>query len=1041
MGWVRGLLVLTALVAGPALAPAAAAGGEDPVAAPGAPVLAGSEPDYPPYCIVAGDGSADGFSVELLRAALAAMGRDVTFRTGPWVELKQELADGRLQVLPLVGRTPEREAAYDFTFPYLTMHGAIVVREGTSGIRVATDLAGKRVAVLQGDNAEEYLRRAGLGATIVPLPSFETALRELSGGKHDAVVVQRLVALQLIGSAGLANLRIAGPPLKEFTQSFCFAVRKGDGELLATLNEGLALVIADGTFRQLFTKWFSAIEATGRSKSRIVVGGDREYPPYEFLDANGQPAGFNVDLTRAIARQTGLPIEIRLGPWAEVRKGLEAGTIDAAEGMFYSAERDQAVDFSPPHSVVQHVIVVRRGAPPAPDMASLAGRSILVMAGDVMEDLARRQGYAAQLVPVSSQEEALRRLAAGEHDCALVAKVPALYWIGRHGWRKLEVPNEAVLSAEYCYAVLPGNEDLLARLNEGLAAVKATGEYRRIQARWLASYEAPALTFRTLAQYAAAILLPLLALLTGSFLWSRSLRRQVVARTRELTAEISERTHAESALRESEERYRQVFQRAPIGVFHYDTGLRITDCNDRFVRILRSTRERLVGLDMNTLGDGRVLPAIRQAVAAGHGDYDGPYLATTSTAELSVSIRTAPLRREDSTIVGGIGIVEDMTEHVRLEEQLRQSQKMEAVGKLAGGVAHDFNNLLQAMLSQSQIFRVHAHDAERVSAVAVELEQLINRGASLTRQLLLFSRRETVKPQQLDLNESVRTATTMLLRLVRANIALEIELAGEDLPVQADRGQIEQVLVNLVLNAADAMPDGGRLVVRTGAAGSEHVLIEVEDTGHGIPDAIRERIFDPFFTTKAVGKGTGLGLSVVHGIVSQHGGRVEVESAPGHGSTLRILLPRAEAAEGVPAEAVPPVSRELETGRGERILVVEDETGAREGVRDILALLGYEVVAVGSGEEARGLPQDAPFDLLLTDLMLPGVAGPELARGLSLRWPRLRVVRMSGYTEDDAVRDGVRGGGQRFLEKPFDIDTLAREVRAALDERQPASTP
>jgi two-component system sensor histidine kinase EvgS len=237
--------------------------------------------------MVTPEGQADGFSVELLRAALKAVGREATFKTGVWSEIKADLAEGRLEVLPLVGRTPEREATYDFTFPYLTMHGTIVVRDTNADIQGPADLRGKQVAVLGGDNAEEYLHRADLGAAIVPLPSFETALRGLSSGKYDAVVIQKLLAFQLMRQAGITNLRVVSPPLKEFTQNFCFAVRNGNGALLAQLNEGLAIAMADGTSRRLHAKWFSALEAMGLSKSRIVVGGDDDYPPSEFLDENG----------------------------------------------------------------------------------------------------------------------------------------------------------------------------------------------------------------------------------------------------------------------------------------------------------------------------------------------------------------------------------------------------------------------------------------------------------------------------------------------------------------------------------------------------------------------------------------------------------------------------------------------------------------------------------------------------------------------------------------------------------------------------------
>jgi CheY-like chemotaxis protein/two-component sensor histidine kinase len=358
---------------------------------------------------------------------------------------------------------------------------------------------------------------------------------------------------------------------------------------------------------------------------------------------------------------------------------------------------------------------------------------------------------------------------------------------------------------------------------------------------------------------------------------------------------------------------------------------------------------------------------------------------------------------------------------------------MEAVGQLAGGIAHDFNNLLQALMSQIQLLQSRSEDPQGVVSLSRELEQQVGRGASLTRQLLLFSRRETVKPEKLDLNEAVRDATSMLKRLVRANIALGLEFSPGPLRVEVDRGQLDQVLMNLAVNASDAMPEGGKLTIRTGADAGQTVWLTVEDTGHGIPAVIRDRIFEPFFTTKGVGKGTGLGLSVVHGIVAQHGGRIQVESDVGKGTTFRITLPRAGSGEFPAAAELPTPAQELPEGKGERILVVEDEEIARQGLHDILASLGYRVVAVGSGEEAGGLPGDPGFDLLLTDLMLPGIAGPALAATLKERWSALKVILMSGYTEDEAVRRGVGSGLVRFLQKPFDMKTLAREVRAALD--------
>ncbi|TAM44118.1 MAG: response regulator, partial [Acidobacteria bacterium] len=395
-----------------------------------------------------------------------------------------------------------------------------------------------------------------------------------------------------------------------------------------------------------------------------------------------------------------------------------------------------------------------------------------------------------------------------------------------------------------------------------------------------------------------------------------------------------------------------------------------------------------------------------------------------------VEATISPVRSGGGRIVNFVAVTRDVTEELALQEQVRQGQKMEAIGMLAGGVAHDFNNLLQAMLNHVELVRGRHADAAQAAATMAELEAEIRRGSALTRQLLLFARRETAKPEGLDLNEMIGGAAAFLRRLVRANVTFVVELSEEPLPVTADRGQIDQVLMNLAVNAADAMPRGGRLTIRSGRLGWDWVWFSADDTGSGIPAEIRERIFEPFFTTK--GKGTGLGLSVVHGIVTQHRGAVDIQDLPGGGTSFRVALPRAVSG-GHPVAVLPTVDTSCVTaGHGARVLVVEDEEGARKGLAEILRMLDYDVVAVGSGEEAGLLPHDPGFAVLLTDLMLPGMSGGELARELSDRWPTLKVILMSGYAEDEAVRRGAMTGGLRFLQKPFDLATLAREVRAAL---------
>ncbi len=512
--------------------------------------------------------------------------------------------------------------------------------------------------------------------------------------------------------------------------------------------------------------------------------------------------------------------------------------------------------------------------------------------------------------------------------------------------------------------------------------------------------------------------------------------REVEAANAALRQDVVERQRAEEAAREAERKFHGIFANAIEGIFQATLDGRFLTVNPALARMLgyESPEELLAGASTPTYRwDAAVWELLLRQVRTGvevRGLECGLVRGDGSRACVSISAR----RVEDSDPSGALleGMVEDVTERRRLEQELQQSQKMEAVGRLAGGIAHDFNNVLQAMLSHVEMLPRGRSAPDVADARLDEVTALIRRGATLTRQLLLFSRRETSKPERLDLNRIVGEVASMLQRLLRSDIAFTLDLCPDALPILADRGQIEQVLMNLAVNAGDAMPDGGRLVVRTGLDPSGSVVVSVEDTGSGIAEDIRSRVFEPFFTTKPAGEGTGLGLSVVHGIVTRHGGKVELESQPGRGSCFTVTLPLA--AGTTPPETVKPECRQTPSAprSGRRILVVEDESGARAVLGEILTTFGYEVLAVSTGAEARSLLAGPAFDLLLTDLTLPDESGVGLARDLSARWQGMKVVLMSGFTEDETVRGMVAGGAARFLQKPFNLGALEREVRAAL---------
>jgi PAS domain S-box-containing protein len=393
----------------------------------------------------------------------------------------------------------------------------------------------------------------------------------------------------------------------------------------------------------------------------------------------------------------------------------------------------------------------------------------------------------------------------------------------------------------------------------------------------------------------------------------------------------------------------------------------------------------------------------------------------------------SPVRNMEGEIINFVAIKRDVTREIALAAQLHQAQKMEAVGTLAGGVAHDFNNLLQGMLMWLQVLARRYELPEKGAEIVADLEKLSRRGMALTRQLLIFSRKEVAKPELLDFNDVVRNASSLLRHLVKENIAFAIELSEEILPVTVDRSQMEQVLVNLVVNASDAMPNGGRLRIVSGREPGGRPWLSVEDNGHGIPAQIRARVFEPFFTTKGRDKGTGLGLSVVHGIVTEHEGTVKIHDPEAGGTRFVISLPRGGVGSGHLA-TVETAAQPVPSGRGERVLVIEDEEAVRKGLVAMLEMLEYLPTVVSSGEEALTLPLEPHFAVTLSDVVLPGVAGFDVTRQLSERWPAMKTILMSGYSSDQGLRERVENGSITLLEKPFDISVLATALRGALEE-------
>jgi len=512
---------------------------------------------------------------------------------------------------------------------------------------------------------------------------------------------------------------------------------------------------------------------------------------------------------------------------------------------------------------------------------------------------------------------------------------------------------------------------------------------------------------------------------------------------------------AQQALRESEERAQHYLDSATVMLVALDTDNRIVLVNRYACSVLGGTPEDLIGRDwVKACIPPRLWDASRtilRAVAAGDVSVVENSIVTATGEERLIEWRSTVRRDADGVFVGTLSSGIDITERRRLEARYQQASKMEAVGQLAAGVAHDFNNLLTVIIGFAELaITDDTPDAGHVE----ELKEILSAAKSatgLTRQLLAFSRQQVLRAAPLDVNGLIEHMTGLLSRLIGEHIEIVMSLASQLSLAHADRGQLEQVIMNLVVNARDAMPDGGKVTISTldveldersfrdeAVLPGSYVMLAIADTGTGMGEETHRRLFEPFFTTKEPGKGTGLGLSTTYGIIKQSKGYIGVDTTLGKGTIFKVYLPRAVFTVPPEKEPVTPVAR---LGRAwETVLLVEDEPGVRRLSRRILENAGYHVLVAANGEEAERLFTETMkasglVDLLVTDIIMPRCGGPELFRRLHQRAPKLRVLYMSGYTNQSSAQQAEIDAGLPFVQKPFTAIEFQQRVRESLQRR------
>jgi two-component system, cell cycle sensor histidine kinase and response regulator CckA len=520
---------------------------------------------------------------------------------------------------------------------------------------------------------------------------------------------------------------------------------------------------------------------------------------------------------------------------------------------------------------------------------------------------------------------------------------------------------------------------------------------------------------------------------------------------RGIDRDITQRKQAEEALRKSEEKYRTILETIADGYHETDLKGNLTLVNDSLCEILGYSREELLGMNYCQLMDEanvkRTYEAYTEAYRTGNANpgIDIEVLRKDGTkGQVSVSI--ALIRDSEQRINGFRGVFRDVTKHRQLEEQLQQAAKMEAVGRLAGGIAHDFNNLLTAVIGYTNLLMDQMPTDDVQGKRLAQIARAAERAAGLTKQLLAYGRKQVLETRVLDINEAISGMEEMLRRIIGEDI--ELITVHSSLPglVRADPGQIEQVLMNLAVNARDVMPNGGELIIETAnvlldedycrthpeVEPGSYIMFAVSDNGQGMEPETISKIFDPFFTTKEKGVGTGLGLATVYGIVKQHGGHVAVYSQVGRGTIFKVYLP---CVEDFLVEVQQSMSSAPRPEGRETVLVVEDEEVVRNLTCEVLDILGYCTLPASDPEQAQAINRsyEGPIHLLLTDVVLPQMDGRRLYQTLSVTRPEMKVLYCSGYTENFIVHQGVLDQGVQFLAKPFTVDALARKVRETLD--------
>ena len=1029
--------------------------------------------DNPPFCSVSADGKVQGLFPDVFEEIASKEGWQYEYVRCIRMQCMEDLASGKLDVLLSTGYSPQRAEHMDFSKEFLLVNWGQVYVARNEKLESIQDLENKRIAIVLGNIHGIAFRRLladfGKSATFIEVDKMEDVFAELSSGNVDAGIVNRV-----FGQASEERYHVHATPISFTPIEIKFAVPKGEhANIIAALDSHIVKLkqqpgsvyarsyehwIGSRSIRRVIPDWVLPTVSSATFASLVLILGvvwlkHEVRRKTEALSQAKEDAESNQRLYRATLDNTSL-LQGLLSPDGMVlninqtslnmigeNKESVVGRLFWETSWWKHDQEEQArlkdaiarcakgesINYETTHQNFRgNILHIDFSLHPVMDDAGAI--IYLIPEG---RDISERKQAEEQL---RESEERYRQLVELSPDAIFIQSDGKIVYINAAGAKLFGVEDGAKLLGKPALELI--HPDSLEAVQRRMRQVKEENT------------EVPLIEEKYLRLDGTSVDVEVVA---TPFIYRSKRAVQVIAR------DVTNRKLVEQALHESKEKISQILNSTAEGIYGVDLNGNCTFCNVSVLRILGyDDEEALIGNNMHELihhtkANGAPYPkdecAARAAISKGeyfHGDREFIWRAdgTGFTAEYWAH----PIFRGNG-LIGAVVTFVDITERVALENQFLQAQKMESVGRLAGGVAHDFNNMLGVILGHVELAMRKVNHAEPINSNLTEIRAAAQRSADLTKQLLAFARRQTVAPIVLDLNDCVATMLKMLQRLIGEDIDL-VWIPGPDLwPIKIDPAQIDQLLTNLCVNARDAIAGVGKVTIQTenlavdkaycdihtGFVCGEYVMLAVSDDGSGISKEVIDNLFEPFFTTKAIGKGTGLGLATVYGIVKQNEGFIKVYSEPGEGTTVKVHLTRFA---GLAVESQAESKAEIPKGQGETILLVEDEPAILDVGRAMLEELCYKVLTANTPGEAlhQFKSYGSEIQLLITDVVMPEMNGRDLAKLILASNPDLKCLFTSGYTANVIAPHGVLDEGVNFLQKPFSINDLASKVREVLEQ-------